>query len=96
MPRKIPERTNYFLTQFTNRKAFHQLDMHCFYHFIQAAHEGGTNLTKYELKAVLLERGYTEEKSEWLSEIYYHGRELLANRISMTYSYPPAERRPPN
>jgi len=86
---KVPPRTDYFLTQFTNRRAFHQLDMECFYHFIQAAHQFNARLSKFDVKDILISRGYTEEKSEWLSEIYFHGRKLLANRITLYNFHPP-------
>jgi hypothetical protein len=89
MKPKIPERTNYFLTQFTNRKAFHQLDMEHFYHFIHAAHIGRTKLSKCDLIQVLIDRGYTQEESKWLGDIYFHGRAILANKIIPSYLYPP-------
>jgi len=91
---KVPERTNYFLMQFinsANKQALHSLDWIKFYHFIHAAHVGQTRLTRSELIEILSEQGFISEKANSLSDVYEHGRSLLANKIIPSYLYPPPE-----
>lgn len=88
--KKLPERTKYFFDQFVNaanKQILHPLDWKRFYIFIQACHEGNTKLLWGELERLLIDNGFPEENASSLSNIYYHGRNLLESRVNLHYVY---------
>jgi hypothetical protein len=90
--KKLPKRTAFFFDQFANnanKRILHPLDWKQFYWFIQAAYEGKTKLSTGELEELLASRGFQPVMSASLSNIYYHGRQLLKSRVSMVYKYNP-------
>jgi hypothetical protein len=91
--KQLPKRTKYFFDQFIqvadDKEALHPLEWKQFYVFIQAAHEGRTNLLEYELEELLISKGFQSEMAKRLSDVYQHGRRLLESRVSLNYKYKP-------
>jgi hypothetical protein len=88
--KKLPKRTKYFFEQFVNaanKQILHPLDWKRFYVFIQAAHEGRTNLLEGELEELLIANGFQSDMAECLSYVYHHGRGLLESRVILYYKY---------
>jgi hypothetical protein len=90
--KKLPKRTKYFYDQFVNsanKQILHPLDWKRFYVFIQAAHEGRTNLLENDLEELLIANGFQPDMAKCLSYVYHHGRELLKSRLMLHYKYKP-------
>lgn len=60
-----------------NKSCLHPLDMRHFYHFIRLCHARRIKLDQFQLQTHLVRAGFDEDTAEHLSNIYYHGRELL-------------------
>mgnify|MGYP003576450751 CR=1 FL=1 len=69
---KLKSRTKILFERFAvlaNTASLHPLDWDRFYAFVR---EGRQELPGYELRAMLIARGFSSEKAEHLSEVYVH------------------------
>ena len=76
----LPPETSKRLKSFivlANTSALHPLDWNRFYEFIAFCHAHHVKLSESQLRRLLVEGGFTEEKAEYLADIYSHGREML-------------------
>lgn len=79
----IPEKAKNLLTKFAilaNKKSVHPLDWQRFYAFIFHSHKQNTNISQCMVFSFLKDTGFTNEKATFLSDIYFHCRELLEIR----------------
>lgn len=63
-----------------NVNILHPLDWKRFYQFIRYCNSRRATLSDWQLEILLLERGFSEEKSRELAHIYKHGRNILRKR----------------
>lgn len=76
----LPSFSREVFLRFVNRanKSFlHPLDMRRFYHFVRLCHARHVKLDRFQVRAHLICAGFDEDAAEHLSDVYYHGRELL-------------------
>lgn len=81
--RELPAETKKRLTSFivcANKSALHSNDWSRFYQFIAFCHAHHVKLSEGGLKHLLVKAGFSSEKAEYLADIYYHGRNLLASK----------------
>ena len=60
-----------------NKLGLHPLDWGRFYNFIAHSHSLRSRLSEYDLKCLLVERGFPEEYARELATIYDHGRTVI-------------------
>jgi len=80
-PIRLPPGAEQYFRRFTmypESGISHSLERRRFHAFIKYCHRHGVKLNKYELKDLLLTKGFYEKEAEQLSEIYEHGREILS------------------
>jgi len=78
---KLPPIANRLFNTFVraaNKNVLHPLDWKRFYIFIRHSYSNKVKLNSDEIKKLLIENGFEESKADYLSRIYYHGKELLS------------------
>jgi|GEM_PF-3180697 len=82
-PYIIPEKTKELLTRFANlanKKMIHPFDWKRFYAFVFHCHKQSAKVSQCMVSSFLKDSGFTNEKANFLSDLYYHFREFLEIR----------------
>ena len=77
---KLPPRANQRFNEFVtlaNKRMLHPLDWKRFYFFIYACSSRSVKTTQEDVKEILLSSGFSDEDSENLANIFWHGVSLL-------------------
>lgn len=79
-PRISPKLKTYFdeFVGSATKDNLHPNDWKRFYAFIHAAHSFGTKLDRADIERLLVKHGFEEGYASEISEVYEHGRALLA------------------
>lgn len=78
---KLPPKANEIFHTFVcaaNKNILHPLDWKRFYIFIRHSYSNKVKINSGELKRLLIENGFDTEDADYLSNIYYHGKEILS------------------
>jgi hypothetical protein len=77
---KLPPRASQRFQEFVdlaNKQILHPLDWERFYYFIYACSSRSVKTTQEDMKEILLASGFSDEDSEDLANIFWHGVSLL-------------------